>query len=66
MVKRNRDSGVTLTTLGFGTNNYNEALMERIADLGNGNYAYIDSALGGAEGARRGAVSPRCSRSPRT
>lgn len=45
MVKRYRDSGVTLTTLGFGEGNYNEALMERIADLGNGNYAYIDSAM---------------------
>ena len=45
MVRRNRDSGVTLTTLGFGTSNYNEALMEHVADLGNGNYAYIDSAL---------------------
>ena len=44
MVKRNRDDGITLTTLGFGQGNYNEALMEGIADLGNGNYAYIDSA----------------------
>ncbi len=45
MVKKYRDTGVTLTTLGFGEGNYNEALMERIADLGNGNYAYIDSAM---------------------
>ncbi|MEG3182279.1 vWA domain-containing protein [Sphingomonas sp. LT1P40] len=45
LVKKNRDSGITLTTLGFGEGNYNEALMERIADLGNGNYAYIDSAM---------------------
>jgi Ca-activated chloride channel family protein len=45
MVKRNRDDGITLTTLGFGTGNYNEAMMERIADVGNGNYAYIDSAM---------------------
>jgi Ca-activated chloride channel family protein len=29
--------------LGFGTGNYNEAMMEQIADHGNGNYAYIDS-----------------------
>jgi Ca-activated chloride channel family protein len=43
MVTRERESGITLTTLGFGTGNYNEALMERIADHGNGNYAYIDS-----------------------
>ncbi|MDR2857584.1 MAG: VWA domain-containing protein [Novosphingobium sp.] len=45
MVERERDSGITLTTLGFGQGNYNEAMMEQIADHGNGNYAYIDSAL---------------------
>ncbi len=45
LIKTNRDDGITLTTLGFGTGNYNEAMMERIADVGNGNYAYIDSAL---------------------
>ena len=43
MVEREREAGVTLTTLGYGTGNYNEAMMERIADHGNGNYAYIDS-----------------------
>jgi Ca-activated chloride channel family protein len=45
MVERERDAGITLTTLGYGTGNYNEAMMEQIADHGNGNYAYIDSAL---------------------
>ena len=45
MVERERDRGVTLTTLGFGEGNYNEAMMEQIANKGNGNYAYIDSAL---------------------
>ncbi|WP_363737418.1 MULTISPECIES: vWA domain-containing protein [unclassified Sphingobium] len=45
MVKRNRDDGVTLTTLGFGQGNYNDAMMEAVADLGNGNHAYIDSAM---------------------
>ncbi|MEY2926381.1 MAG: hypothetical protein RL367_858 [Pseudomonadota bacterium] len=45
IVKRNRESGITLTTLGFGQGNYNEAMMEHIADVGNGNYAYIDSAI---------------------
>jgi Ca-activated chloride channel homolog len=43
MVEREREGGITLTTLGFGTGNYNEAMMEQIADHGNGNYAYIDS-----------------------
>ena len=43
LVERQRRDGITLTTLGFGTGNYNEAMMEQIADHGNGNYAYIDS-----------------------
>lgn len=43
MVKRERESGISLTTLGFGEGNYQEALMEQIADVGNGNYSYIDS-----------------------
>lgn len=45
LIEQKRDSGITLTTLGFGQGNYNEALMEQIADKGNGNYAYIDTAL---------------------
>ena len=45
MIEDQRDSGITLTTLGFGQGNYNEAMMEQIADHGNGNYAYIDSAM---------------------
>ena len=56
MVERERRSGVTLTTLGFGTGNYNEAMMEQIADRGNGNYAYIDSPARSLAGARRRAV----------
>jgi Ca-activated chloride channel family protein len=43
IVERERVTGVELTTLGFGTGNYNEQLMERLADAGNGNYAYIDT-----------------------
>ncbi|HEX8193408.1 MAG TPA: VWA domain-containing protein [Allosphingosinicella sp.] len=43
MVERERASGITLTTLGYGTGNFNEAMMEQVADHGNGNYAYIDS-----------------------
>ena len=38
-----RKSGVSLTTLGFGSGNYNERLMEQLADAGDGNYAYIDN-----------------------
>lgn len=43
LVERRRESGITLTTLGFGTGNYNDHLMEQLADKGNGNYAYIDT-----------------------
>lgn len=43
LVVRQRDSGVYLTTLGFGSGNFNDHLMEQLADKGNGNYAYIDS-----------------------
>ncbi|HEY5946937.1 MAG TPA: von Willebrand factor type A domain-containing protein [Kofleriaceae bacterium] len=35
--------GVTLSTVGFGTGNYNDELMEQLADKGNGNNFYIDS-----------------------
>jgi Ca-activated chloride channel family protein len=43
MAERERESGVALTTLGFGTGNYNDQLLERLADAGNGNYAYVDT-----------------------
>jgi Ca-activated chloride channel family protein len=42
-VETQRKSGVALTTLGFGAGNYNDQLMEQLADAGNGNYAYIDT-----------------------
>jgi Ca-activated chloride channel homolog len=35
--------GVTMSTVGFGTGNYNDHLMEQLADAGNGNYTYIGS-----------------------
>jgi Ca-activated chloride channel family protein len=34
--------GVTMTTIGFGMDNYNDTLMEQLADNGNGFYAYVD------------------------
>lgn len=43
LIERKRESGIALTTLGFGTGNYNDALMEELANVGNGNSAYIDS-----------------------
>jgi Ca-activated chloride channel family protein len=43
LIERQRNKGITLTTLGFGQGNYNDQLMEQLADKGNGNYAYIDT-----------------------
>ena len=37
-----RDKGIFLTVLGVGTDNLNEAMMEQLANKGNGNYEYID------------------------
>ena len=42
-IARKRESGVFLSVLGFGMGNYNDALMQRLAQNGNGNAAYIDS-----------------------
>jgi Ca-activated chloride channel family protein len=36
------DAGITLTTLGFGLGDFNDNLMEQLADNGDGNYGYID------------------------
>jgi Ca-activated chloride channel family protein len=43
LIEIKRQSGISLSTLGFGTGNYNDHLMEQLADAGNGNYAYIDN-----------------------
>ena len=42
LIEHERESGVYLTVLGFGTGNLQDAKMEQLADHGNGNYAYID------------------------
>jgi Ca-activated chloride channel homolog len=42
-VERGRKAGIALTTLGFGQGNYNDALAEQLADVGDGNHAYIDT-----------------------
>ena len=41
-VKAKASEGITLTTVGFGMGNYNDVLMERLADMGDGHYAYVD------------------------
>ena len=43
LIERKRETGVYFSSLGFGQGNYNEHLMEQLANKGNGNYAYIDS-----------------------
>jgi len=35
--------GIYLTTVGFGMGNFNDVLMEQLADNGDGSYAYVDS-----------------------
>ncbi|MCY1076868.1 YfbK domain-containing protein [Archangium lansingense] len=41
-VRAQAAKGITLTTIGFGMGNYNDVLMERLAQVGEGNYAYVD------------------------
>lgn len=43
LIEQKRQSGIFLSVLGFGTGNLNDSMMEKLADKGNGNYAYIDS-----------------------
>jgi Ca-activated chloride channel family protein len=43
LIEEKRKSGIFLTVLGFGTGNLQDSKMEKLADNGNGNYAYIDS-----------------------
>ncbi len=45
LIEAKRKSGVYLSVLGFGSGNLKDATMEQIADKGNGNYSYIDSAM---------------------
>jgi Ca-activated chloride channel homolog len=42
-IGRYAQDGIELTTVGFGMGNFNDVLMEQLADNGNGNYAYIDT-----------------------
>jgi len=43
LIEKERESGVFLSVLGFGTGNINDRQMEELSNKGNGNYAYIDS-----------------------
>jgi Ca-activated chloride channel family protein len=37
------EKGITLSAIGFGMGNYNDVLMERLGDKGNGHYVYVDT-----------------------
>ena len=41
-VRTEADRGIHLTTIGFGMGNYNDVLMEQLANKGDGNYYYVD------------------------
>jgi Ca-activated chloride channel family protein len=43
LIEKERESGISLSVLGFGMGNYKDSKMETLADKGNGNYAYIDN-----------------------
>ncbi len=42
-IKADAIDGITLTTIGFGMGNYNDVLLEKLANHGDGMYYYIDS-----------------------
>ena len=43
LIEKERESGVFLTVLGYGMGNYKDNKMQKLADKGNGNHAYIDN-----------------------
>ncbi|HTL67434.1 MAG TPA: von Willebrand factor type A domain-containing protein, partial [Lacunisphaera sp.] len=43
LIEAKAKSGVFLSVLGVGTDNLKDSTMQKLADKGNGNYAYLDS-----------------------
>jgi len=43
LIEEKRERGIFLSVLGVGTGNLKDSTMEKLADRGNGNYAYLDS-----------------------
>jgi len=43
LIEEKANSGVFLSVLGVGTDNLKDSTMQKLADKGNGNYAYLDS-----------------------
>lgn len=44
-VKQYVDKGICLSVIGFGMENYNDVLLEKLGDKGNGHYAYVDTIM---------------------
>ena len=44
-VKQYVDKGICLSAIGFGMENYNDVLLEKLGDNGNGHYAYVDTIM---------------------
>lgn len=42
-IKQFAEKGITLTSVGFGMGNYNDVLLEKLGNKGNGHYAYVDN-----------------------
>jgi Ca-activated chloride channel family protein len=43
VIRKKAERGITLSAIGFGMGNYNDVLLERLGDKGNGHYVYIDT-----------------------
>lgn len=43
MIKKYADKGITLSSIGFGMGNYNDIMLEKLGNKGNGYYAYVDN-----------------------
>jgi Ca-activated chloride channel family protein len=43
VIRKKAEKGITLSAIGFGMGNYNDVLLERLGDKGNGHYVYIDT-----------------------
>ena len=43
LIEKEKETGIYLSVLGFGTGNYQDNKMQQLADKGNGNHSYIDN-----------------------
>lgn len=54
--------GIEISAIGFGMGNYNDVILERLADQGNGNYYYVDSRESICRESDRDPADDRCRR----